>query len=283
MFVTTSAKANTVMQSVLRSSTSAPVAVHNRGGHSGVVLTCEHASNFIPLGYQRLGLPAQDLQRHIAWDIGALGLAEQMAALLDAPLVFATHSRLLLDLNRDPGAGDSIAEHSEDTVIPRNVGIGEVERRWRRDWLYTPFHASVDHLLDEQQATIGVTALLSIHSFTPTYHQRQRPWQVGIISQHDRRLSERLIAALRLDGELCVGENQPYAADDGVYHSMQRHGERRGLPCAMIEVRNDQISSGRGQLEWAARLAAALKWALAGLPGAVATTTRELSPGAMAV
>lgn len=272
-----------MLQSVLRSSTSAPVAVHNRSGHSGVVLTCEHASNYIPQGYQRLGLEQHDLERHIAWDIGALALAEQMAALLDAPLVFATHSRLLLDLNRDPGAGDSITVQSEDIAIPRNIGIDDVERRWRRDWLYTPFHASVDHLIDEKQATSGVSALVSIHSFTPTYRQCQRPWHVGVISQHDRRLAARLISALRADSELCVGEDQPYAADDGVYHSMQLHGERRSLPCAMIEVRNDLISSSRGQLEWAARLAAGLKWALVGLPGAVATTTRGQCSGAMAV
>ena len=242
-------------------------AVRNRRGRGGVVLVCEHASNHVPPDYRGLELDPADLARHIAWDIGAFGLADRLSALLDAPLVSATHSRLLIDLNRDPAAPDSIVAHSEDTAIPGNVDLAPGERRHRQQWLYEPFHAALDVLLDERAALAWPTALVSIHSFTPTYLGRQRPWHAGLIFREDRRLSDRLLAELGRDRELELGVNQPYGPGDGVYHTIGRHGERRGLPCAMLEVRNDQIAQAQGQARWAARLARDFGQALEGLHG----------------
>lgn len=242
-----------------------PVAVRNRRGRGGVVLVCEHASNHIPPDYHGLGLDAEGLARHIAWDIGAFALADRLSALLDAPLVSATHSRLLIDLNRDPAAQDSIVAHSEDTEIPGNRDLAPGERMHRRKWLYQPFHAEIDALLDERAALAWPTALVSIHSFTPSYLGRPRPWHAGLIFRDDRRFSERLLAALQRDRELNLGINEPYGPGDGVYHTIGRHGEGRGLPCAMLEVRNDQIAEAQGQARWAARLARDFRQALEGL------------------
>lgn len=241
------------------------VAVRNRRGRGAFVLACEHASNHVPPGYRGLGLDDAALERHIAWDIGACALAERLAALLDAPLVHATHSRLLIDLNRDPAAPDSIVERSEDTAIPGNHGLAPGERLRRRQWLYEPFHAALAGVLDERAAASRPTALVSIHSFTPTYLGQSRPWHAGLIFRDDRRLSEPLLAALQRDRDLCVGVNQPYGPGDGVYHTIGRHGEGRGLPCAMLEVRNDQIADAEGQARWAARLAGDFRQALEGL------------------
>lgn len=241
------------------------VAVRNRRGRGGFVLVCEHASNHVPPAYRGLGLDGAGLARHIAWDIGAHSLAERLATLLDAPLVHATHSRLLIDLNRDPAAPDSIVETSEDTPIPGNRDLPPGERLRRRQWLYEPFHAMLDSVLDERLAADRPTALVSIHSFTPTYLGRARPWHAGLIFRHDRRLSDPLLAALQRERELCIGVNEPYGPGDGVYHTIGRHGEGRGLPCAMLEVRNDQIADAEGQARWAARLAADFRQALVGL------------------
>ena len=156
------------------------VAVRNRRGRGGFVLVCEHASNHVPPAYRGLGLDGAGLARHIAWDIGAHALAERLATLLDAPLVHATHSRLLIDLNRDPAAPDSIVETSEDTPIPGNRDLPPGERLRRRQWLYEPFHAMLDSVLDERLAADRPTALVSIHSFTPTYLGRARPWHAGL-------------------------------------------------------------------------------------------------------
>ena len=183
---------------------------------------------------QWLGLGAADLQRHIAWDPGARITAQHLSQMLDAPLVCATLSRLLLDLNRPIEAADSITVHSEDTAIPGNIDLSDDERRHRHAWIYTPFHEAVAALLAQRRAAGLPTAVISIHSFTPRYHDIARPWHVGVLSQHDRRLADQLLAQFRADSALVVGDNQPYAPRDGVYHSMERHGEGNGLPCAML-------------------------------------------------
>jgi len=182
--------------------------------------------------------------------------------LLDAPLAYATYSRLLLDLNRDVSAPDSIVEHSEDTSIPGNVALPQAERRLRQSCLYQPFHQDVDALISGRLADGLHTAVVSIHSFTPRYNGVARPWHVGVISQDDRSLAEAMLASLRSETGLVVGDNEPYGPQDGVFHSVGRHGQARGLPCAMIEVRNDLLADATAQRQWAERLQRALLSAL---------------------
>ncbi len=234
---------------------SSAVAVKNRDGRGAFVLTCDHASAHIPPGYAGLGLPAAELQRHIAWDIGALGLAERLSRLLDAPLLHPTVSRLLLDVNRDPGAHDSIVVTSEDTAIGGNHSIDTDERQRRRDWIYAPYHREIETVVAARIAARKPTAMISIHSFTPVFKGVQRRWQVGVLSHRDRRIADSLLRALSADAELAVGDNQPYAPRDGVYHTLERHAEAHGLPCVMLEIRNDLIRDTPGQLSWAERLA----------------------------
>jgi len=234
---------------------SSAVAVRNRDGRGAFVLTCDHASAHIPPGYAGLGLPAAELQRHIAWDIGALGLSEQLCGLLDAPLLHATVSRLLLDVNRDPGAHDSIAVASEDTSIQGNQAIDAGERQRRHDWIYAPYHGEIEAVVAARIAARQPTAMVSIHSFTPVFKGVERRWQVGVLSHRDRRMADPLLRALGADSRLEVGDNQPYAPRDGVYHTLERHAEAHGLPCVMLEIRNDLIRDTPGQLSWAKRLA----------------------------
>lgn len=254
---------------------SSAVATNNRDGRGAFVLTCDHASAHIPPAYAGLGLPAADLQRHIAWDIGALGLAERLSALLDAPLLHPTVSRLLLDVNRDPAAHDSIAVASEDTIIRGNRSIDAVERRHRRDWIYAPYHRQIEAVVAARLAAGKPTAMISIHSFTPVFKGLPRRWQVGVLSHRDRRMADPLLRALRADAGLQVGDNQPYAPRDGVYHTLERHAEAHGLPCVMLEIRNDLIRDTPGQQSWAERLAPLLlrafedAHAVEGRPGVV--------------
>lgn len=242
-----------------------PFAIHNGDGRGGLVLACEHASNRVPERYQRLGLSEDDLLRHIAWDMGALAVAMALSGLLDAPLISATYSRLLIDLNRPLDADDSIVARSEDTAIPGHHNLAPAERHLRASAIYRPFHDAVAKVIDARIASGQPTAVLSIHSFTPSYHGVARPWHVGVLAEHDRRLADDLLAAFRADPDLCVGDNQPYAPQHGVYHSMDRHGQQRGLACAMIELRSDLIAHSSTQRAWADRLCAALTPALARL------------------
>lgn len=254
---------------MIRSSSNfeAPFALFNQQGSSPLVLVCEHASNFIPDRYCGLGLDAQSLDRHIAWDVGALDVAKSCAHSLDASLIYATYSRLLLDLNRPLDAEDSIAVRSEDTTIVGNVGLSERERGLRQDAIYHPFHGALAQWIDARDARDQRTVLLSIHSFTPVYRGVTRPWQVGILADNDRRLADPLLAVLRADSQRCVGDNQPYAPTHGVYHSMDRHGQQRGIACAMVELRNDLIAHPHGQREWADRLCTALAPAVQQIAG----------------
>jgi predicted N-formylglutamate amidohydrolase len=240
----------------------APVALHNRGGRGGVLLLCEHASAHIPEAFDGLGLSAADRLRHIAWDIGALALARGLADALDAPLVHATYSRLLLDLNRPPDAADSIVERSEGTDIPGNLGLDASHRHARRRRIYDPFHAAVSDVLDARHAAGLATVVVSIHSFTPRYHGQARPWHAGVIARGERRLGDALLAGLRADARSCIGDNEPYAPVAGVFHSIEQHAEARGLDGAMIEVRQDLLGDAVGVAAWTRRLATVLSDAL---------------------
>lgn len=232
--------------------------ISNERGASPYVLVCDHASNHIPPALGTLGLAPADLERHVAWDPGALPVAEAMARSLDAALCASTMSRLVIDPNRPLDAPDLIAPLSETTVVPGNAGLDQAARAERIALAYTPYHAALDELVTRRLAEGRETRLVAIHSFTPVYRGTQRPWHVGVIHDEDERLSAPLIAALQRRAGLTVGANQPYSPADRVYFTLEKHARSRGLACVMIEVRNDEIADAAGQARWAAILAEAL-------------------------
>jgi predicted N-formylglutamate amidohydrolase len=61
---------------------------------------------------------------------------------------------------------------------------------------------------------------------------------------------------LRQDRDLIIGDNEPYPIEDGIDYTIPLHGEGRGLPSVMIEIRQDGIRTLTGAASWAARLAA---------------------------
>ena len=227
------------------------VGVTNPGGSSPFVLTCDHASNFMPAKFGTLGLPAEDLFRHIAWDPGALPVARRMAAALDATLIETRISRLVIDCNRPLDAPDLVPPVSETTIIPGNAGLSDTQRAERIALSWRPFHDTIANIIDDRLARGQETRLVSVHSFTPVYKGKNRPWHIGIIHDDDRRLASPLIAALRRLSGVTVGVNEPYSPADRVYFTLERHARSRGLACAMIEIRNDEISGETGQRKWA--------------------------------
>ncbi|MBV8526015.1 MAG: N-formylglutamate amidohydrolase [Acetobacteraceae bacterium] len=232
----------------------------NETGSSTYVLVCEHASNYIPREYGGLGLPPQDLERHIAWDIGAAALAQQLSSLLDAPLFVSGYSRLLIDCNRPPLAPTSIPVRSEATEIPGNRDLDEAERERRAAAYFWPFQTRIARALDERAAAGRPTALLGIHSFTPIFLGVQRPWHVGVLYARAAAFSQALIAQLAADRALVVGDNQPYRVTEEEDYTVPVHGDARGIDAAGIEVRQDLLATttSKGVAEWASRLAAAL-------------------------
>ena len=230
------------------------VEVTNGDGRGRCVLACEHASNFVPAEYGTLGLDPAEMERHIAWDPGALGVAQAMSRMLDAPLVASKISRLMIDCNRPPNAPDLIPALSETTRIPGNENLDQDERRRRTAMSYTPFHSTLGELIERRIRAGLETWLVTVHSFTPVYKGVTRPWPIGVIHDDDVRIARPLIEGLRAGLAAEVGVNQPYSPADRVYHTLERHARPRGIPCAMIEIRNDEIKGDEQQRNWAERL-----------------------------
>ncbi len=234
-------------------------AVEVRDGSGLFVVVCEHASNRLPRELGLLGLTPADLQRHIAFDPGAAELAGLVAERTGGALVRQCYSRLAIDCNRSPDLPDAIATVSETTVIPGNRELPAQAREERVAAIWRPFHDALTELLDERRRLGRRTVLVTIHSYTPVYRGVARPWHAGIITTPDRGFADAVLAGLREDSSLVVGDNQPYSAKDNVDYTIRRHGFERGLANVMVEVRNDLLTSGDDIAAWAERLTGALQ------------------------
>jgi predicted N-formylglutamate amidohydrolase len=220
---------------------------------AGLIVICDHASNAFPPGYGTLGLPADQLQRHIAYDIGAAAITRAIAGALDAPAVLSRFSRLLIDPNRGSDDPTLIMRLSDGAVVPGNRHLDQTERNKRFRLYYEPYHRAIDGTIDQCLAAGVPPALLSIHSFTESWKGVPRPWHVGVLWDKDARLAKPLLAHFEAEGTLIVGDNQPYSgALEG--DCMWQHGTMRGLAHAIIEVRQDLIREASGQKAWAGRI-----------------------------
>ena len=239
--------------------------VEREHGRSPFLLICDHAGARVPGRLDSLGLSAADLHRHIALDIGAAEVAMQLAARLDAFLILQTYSRLVIDCNRPPGSEQSIVRVSENTRIPGNESMSSAEALAREQEIFRPYHQRICAELDLRKVAHRRSILVAVHSFTPTFHGRQRTWHAGVLYNRDRRLAGTVLQALRADPHLVVGDNEPYAASDSTDYAIPVYGEQRGLLHVGIELRQDLLADEAGQGEWAERLAQALLEAVPGL------------------
>lgn len=239
------------------------VNVTNAQGAAPVVLICEHASCDIPPELQGLGLDEAVRESHAAWDIGAAHMADEMARLMDAPLVSAGVSRLVYDLNRPLESPSAIPETSEIFDIPGNCGLSEADRRDRFDRLHVPFHAQVSQTVAAQLARVdGPVALITIHTFTPIYFGRERQVQIGYLFHENGDLAQAALEAEQRIARYRAALNEPYAATDGVTHTLKLQGEDHGLPSLMIEVRNDLVATSDSAKAMAVHLVQVLTAAL---------------------
>jgi len=225
------------------------------------LIACDHASNHVPaeIGGGSLGLPPEQMSRHIAYDIGAAGVTRHLSRLLQAPAILGRFSRLVIDPNRGEDDPTLIMQLYDGTIIPGNRRLDAAERTRRLNSYYRPYHAAYAALA----ARLGNPAIIAVHSFTPRLNSRgPRPWHIGILHAEDERLSAPLLRLLRAQPDLCVGENQPYAGHlpgDAV----DRHALQPGRMNALLEIRQDLIIEESDQRAWAERLAPLLTAALA--------------------
>lgn len=234
-----------------------PVGVFNAEGTSPFLLIGDHAGWAIPQSLGDLGLGAADRERHIALDIGVLGLGQAMSAALDAPFVHQAYSRLVVDCNRDPARADTMPAISDGTVIPGNQSLDAGARQARIAAIHQPYHAALARILDARQAAGQPTILLSLHSFTPVMDGIHRPWHVGVLYWAGQSaFALALRDALASDRSITVGDNVPYTMDETDY-TVPLHAFARSIPYAEIELRQDLIPKRAGQEMWAARLSEA--------------------------
>jgi predicted N-formylglutamate amidohydrolase len=234
-----------------------PLPVHevNPAGGSPFLFTSDHYGRLIPKALGDLGLPDRELTRHIAWDIGIAGVAEHLARTLDAHLVAQRYSRLVIDCNRPPSAVSSIPRLSEATTIPGNEAISHEAADLRRRAIFDPYHRRIGEIIDARRMRAQPTVLVALHSFTPVYAGVKRPWHIGALYHRDTTLPPLLLSALRSEGDLSVGDNEPYAVSDATDYTIPVHGEARGLINTGIEIRQDLIGDQAGEAQWAERLA----------------------------
>ncbi|MCJ2133206.1 N-formylglutamate amidohydrolase [Methylobacterium sp. J-026] len=224
----------------------------------GLVIACDHASNHVPPDID-LGLPAREFARHIAYDIGAAAVTRRIAAQLGVPAILTNFSRLIIDPNRGRTDPTLVMRLSDGAVVPGNARIDEAGKQARIARFYAPFDAAIAAAIARAEAAGRPPAILTMHSFTPYWRGNPRPWHVGILYDRDARFARPLITALEADpAGLTVGDNEPYGGGlPG--DTIDRHATARGLPNALVEIRQDLIAGEEGQLEWAARFARILR------------------------
>ena len=230
-----------------------PFEILNPGGKAPLVLLCDHASRRIPAAFRKLGLDDAAFDLHIAYDIGAADVTRLLATRLDAPAVLAGYSRLLIDLNRQPGDPTSIPPVSDDIHVPGNRGLSREARQRRVEIFFWPYHKVAGDTI----ARDAPPAVFAVHSFTPRMGGRDRKWHVGVLSNRDRRMADLLLTALAKHDGLVVGDNEPYSGKEVAY-TLEVHAEAGGLPHCSVEIRQDLVADAAGIRRWADILAAAL-------------------------
>lgn len=235
-----------------------PFEILNPDGAAPILLVCDHASNRIPAALANLGLDEAALGLHVASDIGAGEITRHLAVRLNAPAALANYSRLVVDLNRQPGHSSSIVATSDDIAVPGNKNLSEAAREERIETLFWPYHRAVGNLQAKIWRRGTPPILLAIHTFTPRLGGEDRRWHVGILWNRDPRLARALIEGLSAPGDLVVGDNEPYSGRELAY-TLDVHAGAAGLAHAAVEIRQDLVMDAAGTRAWAERLAVVLR------------------------
>ena len=238
------------------------VVSERESGVSPFVFLCDHSGRRIPKRLNNLNMSQDDLKRHIAWDIGIEGVGRGLCSHFDGCLIMQPYSRLVIDCNRRPGSESSILAVSDGTKIPGNQQLSDEDVAMRVREIFDPYHQKISSLLNGRRDAGRPTILVSLHSFTPVYCDIPRPWHAGVLYNRSPGLSLAMFELLVAEGDILVGNNEPYSVTDETDYSIPVHGEQRGLPHLTLEIRQDLLDHKAGQAAWAARLARLLPQAV---------------------
>jgi predicted N-formylglutamate amidohydrolase len=235
-----------------------PFEIHHPQGRSRALIVCDHASRAMPLALGGLGLPDEATWRHIAWDIGAAELARTLSRRLDAPAVLAGYSRLVVDCNRRLEDPSCFVAFGDGQRVPGNEHLTDADRRLRAAACHEPYHKAIATRLQEFHRHGVTPALIAVHSFTPVLGTESRPWNVGVLWDRDPRIAVPLMARLRSEPGLVVGDNQPYSGRHPADYTVDHHADSAGLPHVCLEVRQDELLTPAGIARWAELVGRAL-------------------------
>ncbi len=235
-----------------------PFEVLNAGSAAKIIVVCDHAGNRIPRSLNNLGLDEFSMRRHIAWDIGAADVARFLAPCLGAPTLLTNYSRLVVDCNRKLDDATAFRALSDGDDVPGNHSLTATEKQRRADAIYWPYHQAIASQVDRLCREDFAPALISIHSFTPFFDNSHRPWEIGVLWDNDPRIAVPLMKNLQ-DRGLKVGDNEPYSGRHPHDFTVDYHGEKRGLPHASIEIRQDLLRDAQARRRWATTLADCLQ------------------------
>lgn len=229
------------------------VDIINPHGKANIVFVSEHASNNIPAEFDNLGLSDEQLQLHIAWDIGIGEVTRNLAKMLDAPAILAEFSRLLIDPNRATSQQGLIPLVSDDHIIHGNQNLDAKAINERIDRFYLPFHTETRRLIEKKEDHHEAPIIFNMHSFTPHMNGERRPWHSGLLYNTDNRVARHLNKRLEARG-FNIGDNEPYSGKE-LFYTMNTHALTRGLPHVNIEIRQNEIDHSIGINKWSDILA----------------------------
>ena len=230
---------------------------YNPRGKTPLILICDHASNYVPSDLKNLGLSSEDIDKHIAWDIGAATLTREISRNMDACAILCNTSRLVVDVNRSPTEAESIPTVSDGVCIPGNQDLRTIDQKQRIEEFFWPYHNAISATIASYRCNNGypknIPAIVSIHTFTPYLESSRtslRPWDVGVLWNRDPRMSVPFIQFLsEHPKEYLIGNNQPYSGKK-YYFSLDFHAGCIGLPHLAIEVRQDLVSREVNGVYW---------------------------------
>ncbi len=209
---------------------------------------CDHASNYIPKRYNNLGLSKRHLKSHIAWDLGAKYLTVSLAKQTKSACFLGNFSRLLIDPNRRLEDKELICSSSFRIKIPSNEYLTKREKEKRIRQFYRIYHQYLAKKIKKKLVLSKRLKLLSIHSFTKSGKNFDRPNEMGLLWNRDISLMLPIKKGL-IKKKISVGCNKPYS---GFFfnHTLDEHGKKNNIKNLCIEVRNDLICDKKGINKW---------------------------------
>ena len=249
-----------------------PFTILNAVAEAPVLLVCDHASCRFPAALDNLGLDPFARRCHLAVDIGAGPVTEQLSRALGVTAVVAGYSRLVVDCNRNLMDPSAFLEYGDGILVPGNRGLRRADRERRAAEIYWPYHSAIDAQLQRLSGLGPPPIFIAVHSFTPVLNGESRPWQMGILWDTDTRLRDILLADLTAAG-FVVGDNEPYSGKAPADFTIDNHAEPAGLPHVGLEIRQDLVSDADGIV----RIAELLGGIVASMPERIGYSGQRVS------